>query len=264
MSDSECAILHHRLQEESRIMMNDYDTFFGTYCQWLLNHNISIECYKDILCQISGIDSLQCDIKLLEDRETEINKAEEHQKLHRIVKDYVNWLNYYLLEVIIDRTAQKIGITQEDFKVKVAEYKNRLHLFCERCIYECPFPPEKDISDEINRYLCIKVVMDKKYVDLQLNVIRNFHGSLIKALGLFPHTLKLCHVCEGCVEILYTIPTSIHATLFPLHEGTLLKLEPLGIVKICTQGYVAERKNTSDNFDQVKCFNAEPLTIMYN
>ena len=123
-------------------MMSDFDILFDTYCQWLVDHNVSVECYKAILCNIRGIDSLECNggkNQFLEDRETEISEAEEHQKLHRIVKDYVNWLNYYLLEVVIERAAQKTGITQEDFTDKVAVYKTKLHSFCERCIYECPY-----------------------------------------------------------------------------------------------------------------------------
>ena len=253
MSESEYAVLFDRLTNESRAMNQDFDNLFDAFRQWLDNHNKSLECYKDILCNIRGFDKLECTVnsQFLEDRETEIYEADEIRKLHNIVKEYVNWLNNYLLGNIIESAAKKINVTQEDFISMVSEYNNKLESFCKRCIYECPFPPEKDKGDGSKKYLCIKVAMHERYVKLKINVLIEFHGRLIKALGLLPHTLKLCQADDGCIEILYSMPTSVHTALFPLHDDTLLKLESLAIIKICTPGYVKER-NILQHFDQVQ------------
>lgn len=252
MSQCEYDLLLHRLVEESRAIISEFDCLFDTFCTWLDCHNVCLESYKDILQNIRGIDSPDCNINLLlEDRCLQISEAEKHKTLHKIVNEYVNWLNYYLLEVIIDRAAKKLGVTSEDFEAKVADYKGKLHSFCERCLYECPFPP-MDKNNGCKRHLCVKVQMEEKYMNIKINVIRNFRGSLVKALGLCDYTLELCQAADGCVELLCSIPASIHASLFPLHNDTLVKLESLGIVKICTHGYVKERKNTSQGFDQVR------------
>ena len=39
------------------------------------------------------------------------------------------------------------------------------------------------MSDKFKKYLCIKVVMHEKFVNLKMNVLIKFHGTLIKALG---------------------------------------------------------------------------------
>ena len=247
MSDTERDLLMHRLVTESHGILHTFDHFWIQINTWL-QQNVSLKMYKEILQSITAFEALngqEGSSNLLTSRCVEISAAQEHQTLHNIVKEYVNWFNYELLEEIVNRACQKLEIDRNNFGLNLTSYVTDLHLFCKRCIYECPIP-EKDLKKH-SKYLCVKVQMAEESIKIKANKIREFQGGLRIALGLASYTLKLCLVADGCVEVLFSIPTSIHTVLFPLSSDALPKLIPLGVMKICTHGYVVEwDKNSSD------------------
>ena len=181
----------------------------------------------------------------------------------------MNWFNYSLLSTIVDRVCRKISRSPDDFREKVVIYEKELHSFCQRCIYECPMSSSLPPGNKFTKYLCFKVQMPVKYIKLKAEKIITFQVDLSEALNLSPHTLYLHSVDEGCVELLFSIPTSIHCTLFPLQTNMLNKLILLGVIKVCTDGYVIKWDTNSQCFhqtpDKVNCMCVSYMNIsMYS
>ena len=191
MSDTERDILMYRLATESRKLLNKFDLFCIEINTWL-EQKVYLKMYKEILKNITAFDALngqEGSSNLLMSRSVEISAAQEHQTLHNIVKDYVNWFNYELLEVIVDRACRELKIDINDCGLNFTSYKTELHSFCKRCIYECPIP-EKDLNKH-SKYLCVKVCMPEEFTNIKANKIATFQAELSIALGLTSYTLKL-------------------------------------------------------------------------
>ena len=249
MSDSVRNMLKFRLRTESDEILNEFDLFCIEINKWL-EQKVSLKMYKEILQNIRAFEALNAQdgsTNLLISRSVEISAAQEFQTLHNIVNDYVNWFNYKLLEVIVDRACRELKIDINDCGLNLTSYKTELHSFCKRCIYECPVP--KDDINKHSKFLCVKVQMPEEFIKIKADNIEEFQGELSIALGLTSYTLKLWLVADGCVEVLFSIPTSVHTVLFPLSSDALSKLVPLGVMKICTDGYVVERDKSSSDFN---------------
>lgn len=245
MSPCQIDILLYKLRAESNKILNAFDIFCIEINKWI-EDNISLEQYKKILQNISAFEPLKdgaC--SLLTSRSKEISEASEYQTLHTIVKEYINWFSYSLLEVVLDRACFMLKINPNDSGPK-STYKAELLSFCKRCIHECPMPNEVLTKD--CKHLSVKVQMPEEFIKVKAHKIREFHGELCIALGLTPYSLKLCCVDDGCIQVVFSLPTCIHAALFPLSNEVCLKLIPLGVMKICSDGYVIERERNSLNF----------------
>ena len=253
MSNSEKAILCSRLTKEAKKIFNEFDLLIQEYNTWLETHEVKFELYQQVLQNITGYEALnKGKSDLLENRKEDIRKATTFQDLGDIIKDYVNWFSYSLLNIIIERVGRKINKSMDDFRDKVENYNSALQMFCQRSIYECPMPCKLSPSNKHIKYLCVKVEMhEQHFMDIKLTQISIFEADISEVFGLSSYTLKLCLIAEGCVEVLFSIPTSIHATLFPLQSDTLNKLVPLGVIKICTDGYAIEWDKISHHFHSI-------------
>ena len=250
MSNAERASLTSLLTDEAKIIFEQFDILFGKYSTWIEKNNVTLKLYKSVLQNITGAEALsENNICLLEDRKKEIREANDFELLADIIHQYVNWFNYSLLGKIIGRISCEIAKNSDDFSKEVEKYELELQQFCKRNIYECPMSSELP-HDPYQKYLCVKVEMPDNHMKfLKAKHIMKFQADLGKALDLPLYTLKLCSVAEGCVEILFSIPTSIHNAIIPLHDGVLNKLIPLGVIKICTDRYVIEWNKISQCFD---------------
>ena len=249
MSDYEKNDLKSRLRREAQKIFNKFDILFDDYQTWLVDNKVTLQLYQSVLQNITGFEELsENKSTLLEDRRKEIREAPDFGTLDDIIHDYVNWINYSLLSTIIVRVCRKISRSPDDFWENVVKYETELHSFCQRCIYECPMSSSLPPG---NKYLCFKVHMPVKYIKIKAEMIIQFQLDLSEALNLSPHTLYLQSVDEGCVELLFSIPTSIHCTLFPLQTNMLNKLILLGVIKVCTDGYVIKWDKNSQCFHQI-------------
>ena len=253
MSESEKDILLSRLIKEAEKIFNEFDLLIEEYNTWLEAHEVKFELYQQVLQNIRGYEALSVQKSdLLENRKEDIRKATTFQDLGDIVNDYVNWFSYSLLNIIIERVGRKINKSTDDFRDKVENYNSALQMFCQRSIYECPMPCTLYPSNKHIKYLCVKVQMpDQHYMNLKATKISKFQADISEVFGLSSYTLKLCSIAQGCVEVLFSIPTSIHATLFPLQSDILNKLIPLGVIKICTDGYAIEWDKISQCFHSI-------------
>ena len=252
MSDTEKHILKSRLRGEAQIIFNEFDILFDDFKTWLQKQGTTLQQYQSVLQNITGFEEMsENGSKLLEDRKKDIREAQDFETLDDIIHDYVNWFSFSLLSTIVDRVCRKNDRSPDDFREKEMIYKTKLQCFCQRCIYECPMPSILPPSNKFSKYLCLKVHMCERYIKVKADMIMTFQLDLSKALNLSNHTLCLKSVLDGCVEVLFSIPTSIHSELFPLQRNMLHKLIPLGVIKICSDGYVLEWDKTLQCFHQV-------------
>ena len=160
------------------------------------------------------------DQSLLDEHKEEICRAGSISEIFNILSTYWNYLNYEILEYIIE-----LHGTSEDAE-RLRKYNKELYKFCKRRIFE--LPPEGGngnmLSPKQERFR-VKLNLHKDITYQQLLQIR---GRIAKILKIRLATLVLSRVDEGCVQLTFLIPKFVAQEIFPLSDdqtSTLAKMQ---------------------------------------
>ena len=237
LSDSETSLIISRLSDDFEVLICKYDTLILKFQEWV-EQNIDLKEYKSVLLMLKGIISPQRDGRSFADLEPEIRRATTHDELSIIVTKYVNWFQYNLLQRIVQNACERYKKSKEEFLNYVDQYWKELIAYCKRNIFECPMPSSFPIQPGA-KYLRLK--LDKRFEPdkVEANEILRFKGKLIQILDLYQDTLEIKCITKGCIELISSIPSSVHSSIFPLHDATLEDLTLLGVIEIDTEGYQA-------------------------
>ena len=129
------------------------------------------------------------DRSLLNEHREEIKMAESIVEIFMILNAYWNYLNYDLLEYIIEHYG-----TRDDAE-RLMSYGKQLHSFCRRRIYE--FPPESGNESMLSpkqKKFC--VVLDVRE-DIPCQQLRQIRGRFAQILQVSPNALIIQGVDKG-------------------------------------------------------------------
>lgn len=237
LPDSQTSLIISRLSDDFEVLICKYDTLILKFEEWV-KQNIDLKEYKYVLLKLKGVISPQKDGRSFADMELEINCAMTHDELSIIVTKYVNWFQYNLLQRIVQNACENYKKSKQGFSNYVDLYEKELIAYCKRNIFECPMPSSFPIQPGA-KYLRLK--LDKRFEPEKVaaNEILRFQGTLIQILDIYQDTLEIKCITKGCIELISSIPSSVHSSIFPLHEATLKELTLLGVIEIDTEGYQA-------------------------
>ena len=163
------------------------------------------------------------DQSLLDEHREEIKKATSISEIFSILCAYWNYLNYEILEYIIDLYGT------DDDKERLTSYNEELHKFFERRFFELSMTP-----------------MQKKFV-VKLNIREGttlkqafrIRGRIAKILHVNLAALTIVDVRPGCVQLTFLIPKFIAQKVFPLSdEQTFALSKDLSVMRIECGDYV--------------------------
>lgn len=103
--------------------------------------------------------------------------------------------------------------------------------YCKRNIFECPSysTPKPGVAD-----LVMKVEGIEKY---NLKHLAELIAHVSKVLSVSQHTLQLCSVEKGCVQLNFQIPHFVKESIFPLAAGQKQAFVQRGIVRVACEGW---------------------------
>ena len=169
---------------------------------------------------------------LLDEHSEEIRKAGSISEIFNILSTYWNYLNYEILEDIIEL----YGTSDDTGRLR--KYNEELHKFCKRRIFE--LPPEGgngNTSPKQERFR-VKLNLRKDITYQQLLQIRR---RIAKILKIRLATLVLSRVDEGCVELTFLIPKFVAQDLFPLScEQTSALSKDVSVIRLKCGNYMFE------------------------
>ena len=150
------------------------------------------------------------DRSLLDEHREEIKHAKSISEIFNILVPYCNYLNYELLEYIIDLYGTK------DDKQRLKSYKEELRNFCEHGLFEFPLS-ESGIgsgSDNIKQEsFSVKLNARENITYKELLQIRE---KIAKILGVKLAALIIDHMDAGYVWLTFRIPKFMAQRIFPL------------------------------------------------
>lgn len=166
---------------------------------------------------------------LLADNLDKIREAEDVDEVFFILHSYGSFFDCHVIRHIVNSKL----CTDEDRK-ELKKYEDELTSYCQRTIFECPHIESLDPKFHSFVMKVDDIVLDS----LEMKAIDAFRVDLAKALGLEPHTLHLCSVEKGCVQLTFQIPPCVVDLVSPLSTEQQFALKKLGVLTLNCGDYV--------------------------
>ena len=159
----------------------------------------------------------------------ELKAAKTIHEIFRVLNDYFSFFNYQLIEHII----KTLG-TRND-KAKLWRYKNDFNQYAKRRIFES-LPEFGPVSDADHADIFVK--LDSQYDNYKVAQIERFRQKLSGLLCVSSQgILRLCRVDEGCLQLMFQVPTFVQQEIFPLSREQEKALVAVGVIKLTCGDY---------------------------
>ena len=201
--------LYGRLTNEYKDITSSYARLSIDIRKSLQTRGVTPGQLADVLMELSAFPLKVKDSSkpLLEDCFDEIEDAETIQGIFKILRPYGSFFDCHIIKHIVN----SILCTNDD-RARLRRYLSELDDYCRRNVFECQH--FASIDPKFPK-LVLKVdnLVSKSF---SMKAIDAFTANVAKTFGLSRHTLRLCSVDEGCIQLTYQIPQSVVDKVFPL------------------------------------------------
>ena len=187
----------------------------------LVTHLLSLHAF-DPVCKGSQKPVLQTFFQ-------ELQNAGSIEKVLYIIRDYTSFFNYHVIEHIVD------GLGTDQDRVELQNYEKEFDEYSKRRVYECP-PVYGSKSDADHVDLVVKV--DSVYEDFTVKELKKFQYRLSRVLNVSPQSvLRLCQVEEGCLLLIFQVPSFVQQEIFSLSSEQESALAAEGVIRLTCGDY---------------------------
>jgi len=145
------------------------------------------------------------------------------------IKDYFSFFNYRVVEHIVD------GLGTDQDRVELRNYKKAFDEYSKRRIYECP-PVYGPMSSADHAELVLK--LDSVYEKFTVKELKKFEYRLSRIFSVSPQSvLRLCRVEEGCLQLIFQVPSFVQQETFPLSGEQESALAAEGLIRLTCGDY---------------------------
>ena len=170
---------------------------------------------------------------LLDEHSEEIKRAGSISEIFKILSAYWNYLNYEILEDIIELYG-----TSDDAE-RLRNYSEELHKFCKRRSFE--LPPDSGNGNTLSPKQAKFRVKLNLHEDITYEQLLQIRGRIAKILKIRLAALVLSRVEEGCVQLLFLIPKFVAQEIFPLsQEQTSALCKAVSLIRLECESYTFE------------------------
>lgn len=231
MTDLEKRTLKGRLTNDYKRITDHYSKLNQHVILSLKKRAVSPKQLSGVLMNLSAFRVQKHDVSsLLADRLDEIRDAESVDDVFYIWRPYGSFFDCHVIKHIVNSNL----CTDSDREV-LEKYQKDLDSYCQRSVFECPHIANPDPKFQT----FVMKVDDVVLKSSEMKAIDAFRVELAEACGLEGHTLHLCSVEEGCLQLTFQIPPSVVDLLFPLTAEQKVALKGLGIMKLtCGDSWV--------------------------
>ena len=238
LTKNEKGILLQKVRADADAIDDKYRYMVLKFKTWMAE-NVTVEEYREILTNIPG--AMKKGVAMLKDRQKEIEAA-NYFNCSAILSDYYTWFNCSVLKKVLEDAKTLTHKDPTEILSILQSYKEEVHKYCKRNIFECPPFEHKGVSPTNGSTYCILKlekhqvhVLDEQTITTE--EIELFEDTLMTFFEIPEYVLKLHTVAEGCVELVYSVPLCIYSVLFPLNEEQWKHLITLGVAEIITKDY---------------------------
>ena len=154
----------------------------------------------------------------------ELQNAGSVEKVLFIIRDYISFFNYHVIEHIVE------GLGTDQDRAELQNYKRDFDQYSKRRVYECP-PEYGSKSDADHVDLVLK--LDSVYEEFTVKELKKFQYRLGRIFCVSSQSvLRLRQVEEGCLQLIFQIPSFVQQEIFPLSTEQESALAAEGVIRL--------------------------------
>ena len=131
-----------------------------------------------------------------------IEMVKDFGSLFLILKRYYSWFSYGMIESL---RKEFLFHDKTERDERLIKYKTDFSDYCRHRIFECPkgmFP-----KPHCEGFVPLILKVDDDFEMYTLKRVEKFQLSMSDILGLSKYTLQICDVTDGCVTVVFKIPS---------------------------------------------------------
>ena len=223
--------LKSRLRVESQDIMFRFQELLSKVYESLCERKVSVGKLVTHLLSLGAFDPVHkgAPKPLFQTFYQELQNATSIEDVLWVIKDYFSFFNYHVIEHIVG------GLGTGQDKDELQNYKKEFYQYSKRRIYECP-PVYGPRSNADHADLVLKA--DSVYEKFTVDELENLEYRLTRIFHVSPQSvLRLCQVEEGCIQLLFQVPSFVQQEIFPLSREQEKSLAAIGIMKLTCGDY---------------------------
>ena len=222
--------LRIRLCVESEDIVRKFGHLHSRVYESLCERNVPVDKLVTHLLSLGAFDPVHKESQkpALQTFFQELRNAKSIEDVLYIIRDCISFFNYHVIEHIVN----ELGTDQD--RVELQNYEKEFDQYSKRRVYECPTVCGSK-SDAGHVDLVMKV--DSVYEDFTLKELKKFQYRLSTILHISPSVLRLCQVEEGCLQLIFQVPSFVQQEIFPLSSEQESALAAEGVIRLTCGDY---------------------------
>ena len=215
-----------RLCVETEDIVHKFWRLHSRVYESLCERNVSVDRLVAHLLSLRAFDPVYKDSQkpALQPFIKELQSAKSIGDVLYIVRDFTSFFNYRVIEHIVE------GLGTDQDRAELQNYKREFDEYSKRRVYECP-PDYGSKSNDEDVDLVVKV--DSVYEDFTVKELKKFQYRLGRILHVSSQSvLRLCQVEEGCVQLIFQVPSFVQQEIFPLSSEQEMALAAQGVIRL--------------------------------
>jgi len=223
--------LRIRLCVEAEDMMHKFWHLHSRVYKSLCERNVPVDRLVAHLLSLHAFDPVYKDSQkpALQTFLKDLQNGGNIEEVLFIIRDCISFFNYHVIEHIVD------GLGTDQDRVELQNYEREFDEYSKRRVYECP-PVYGAKSDAEHIDLVVKV--DFVYEKFTVEELRKFQYRLSTILHVSSQSvLRLCRVEEGCLQLIFQVPSFVQQELFLLSSEQERALAAEGVIRLTCGDY---------------------------
>ena len=223
--------LRIRLCVESEDIVREFGHLHSRVYESLCKRNVPVDKLVTHLLSLGAFDPVYKGSQkpMLQTILQELQNAGSIEKVLFVIRDYISFFNYHVIEHIVN----ELGTDQD--RAELQNYQKVFGEYSKRRVYECP--PDygsKSSADHVD--LVVKV--DSVYEEITVKELKKFQYRLSRIFCVAPQSvLRLCRVEEGCLQLIFQIPSFVQQEIFPLPSEQERAMTAEGVIRLTCGNY---------------------------
>lgn len=214
--------LEDELIKQTHKIQDEFNNLFTKVRLFLDSKKVTVDALVLFLENVPGYGGSS----LFQTESSDLHKASKLADVFRIARIRCSWFNHSLVRSLIET------FCSGDKEIKRA-YKNYLaHLqkYCKHRVKKFPSKNGFGFGGKKDERMIMKV--DRKWEEIRMEELEEVVFNLACILDAPRHTLHLCSVESGCVQLTIMVPSYIPDEIFPLtakQEAAMRKMNVIGL-----------------------------------
>ena len=235
MTEQQEHSLQRRLLKDTNTIISKFSHVWNYTIESLKdNPDVTVETLSSRVCSFGAYKPVYAQKPLLRDKLKEIGKCTTIDGVFFILSEYCSFFNYGIIQNIVTWFGKPAD------KARLEEYTEHFKNFCKRRIAECP-PNVYGHKSESRSNLVLKTEDSwdprGETQGKTLQQVLDLENFVIEVLGFEPETLHLCRIGDGCVELLFQVPSFVEEDIFPLSMEQERALTSVGMARLTCGSY---------------------------